>query len=177
MPGGTGSLNRTCLAARVASGLARRCFVASIDGVTGILRRAVPEDIKAMHRVRVSVRENQLVSTVLPPARYLEYLQARGRGWVIEADAAIVAFAIADTLDASLWALFVQPGYEGKGYGRRLHDTAVAWLFDQGHARIWLSTAPGTRAEAFYTEAGWERKGETPTGEIRLELASGRRLS
>lgn len=125
-----------------------------------------------MHRVRISVRENQLVSTVLPPSRYLEYIETRGRGWVIEADATIVAFAIADSLDASLWALFVRPGYEGRGFGRRLHDTAVRWLFDEGHSRIWLTTAPGTRAATFYQRAGWENAGKTATGEIRLELAA-----
>jgi GNAT superfamily N-acetyltransferase len=139
-------------------------------GVPGI-RQAKARDIDAMHRVRVSVRENRLVSTVLSPERYLEYLEIRGRGWVLESDNAIVAFSVADSLDGSLWALFVDPEHEGEGYGRRLHDAAVAWLFEQGHDRIWLTTSPGTRAEAFYRKAGWVVGGDAPDGEIRLELA------
>lgn len=49
-----------------------------------------------MHRVRMSVRENRLVSTVLPPSRYIEYIESRGRGWVLEAGGAVVAFAVAE---------------------------------------------------------------------------------
>ncbi|MEX1186640.1 MAG: hypothetical protein WEA80_08615 [Gemmatimonadaceae bacterium] len=72
-----------------------------------LTRQAVAADIDEMHRVRMAVRENRLVSMVLSPSRYLEFLESRGRGWVIEADGAIVAFAVADSLDGSLWALFV----------------------------------------------------------------------
>ena len=140
-----------------------------IERVPGI-RQAAAKDIDAMHRVRMSVRENRLVSTVLSPARYLEYLEARGRGWVVESNGAIVAFAVADSLDGCLWALFVDPGHESRGHGRRLHDVAVGWLFDRGHDRIWLTTSPGTRAEGFYRAAGWEMTGDAPHGEIRLEL-------
>lgn len=145
-----------------------------IERAAGI-RQAVAKDIDAMHRVRMSVRENRLVSTVLSPARYLEYLEARGRGWVLESDNAIIAFAVADSRDGSLWALFVDPKHESTGHGRRLHDAAVAWLFEQGHDRIWLTTAPGTRAESFYRRAGWEVVGDAPHGEVRLELAKSSR--
>ena len=139
-------------------------------GVPGI-RQAKARDIDAMHRIRMSVRENRLVSTVLSPARYLEYLEIRGRGWVSEMDKAIVAFAVADSLDGCLWALFVDPEHEREGHGRRLHDAAVAWLFEQGHHRIWLTTSPGTRAEDFYRKSGWVVEGDAPDGEIRFELA------
>ena len=137
-----------------------------------LMRPAEVADIDAMHRVRTSVRENKLVSMVLPPSRYIEYLESRGRGWVIEADGAVVAFAIADSRDGSLWALFVDPEHEGKGYGRRLHDAAVTWLFEVGHDRVWLTTSPGTRAQRFYERAGWTDAGPAPQGERRLELAN-----
>lgn len=136
-----------------------------------LLRQAVATDIEGMHRVRTAVRENRLVSTVLPPARYLEYIGTRGRGWIIELNSTIVAFAVADSSTGSLWALFVDPDHEGKGYGRRLHDAAVAWLVAEGHDRIWLTTAPDTRAQRFYELAGWNKVGAAPQGEIRLEFS------
>lgn len=136
-----------------------------------VIRQAVAADIDAMHRVRTSVRENKLVSMTLPPSRYIEYIESRGRGWVVEAEGAVVAFAIADSRDGSLWALFVDPAHEGKGYGRDLHDTAVTWLFERGHDRIWLTTSPGTRAQRFYELAGWRDTGAASGGERRFELS------
>ncbi|HEY6513856.1 MAG TPA: GNAT family N-acetyltransferase, partial [Burkholderiaceae bacterium] len=70
----------------------------------------------------------------------------------------------------NIWALFVEAGHERLGYGRRLHDTMLAWLWSQGLQRLWLSTGPGTRAEGFYRAAGWRAVGVTPHGEIRFEI-------
>jgi GNAT superfamily N-acetyltransferase len=52
--------------------------------------------------------------------------------------------------------LFVDPEHEGKGYGRCLHDTMIAYLFACGLARLELSTASDTRAHQFYVQAGWQ---------------------
>jgi GNAT superfamily N-acetyltransferase len=123
-----------------------------------------------MHRVRMSVRENRLVSMQLTDADYIEAIESRGRGWVVELDGTIVAFAIGDAVDASIWALFVEPGFEGRGFGRQLHDEMVAWLWQQGHERLWLTTDPGTRAQRFYAAAGWRIVGPGTHGEVRLEL-------
>ena len=108
---------------------------------------------------------------------YVVAIEATGRGWVVEAEGNIVAFAIGDATNGSIWALFVEPGHEGKGYGRQLHDIMVAWLWEQGHDRLWLSTDPGTRAERFYSAAGWERVGEADRGEVRFELARERSIA
>lgn len=123
-----------------------------------------------MHRVRMSVRENELVSVVLTERDYVEAIEQTGRGWVVEIDGHIVAFAVGDKDSGSIWALFVEPGHERKGYGRRLHDAMVGWLWAQGHERLWLTTEPGTRAERFYQEAGWHRVGSASRGEVRFEL-------
>jgi hypothetical protein len=49
----------------------------------------------------------------------------------------------------------------------------VAWLWEQGLDRLWLTTEPGTRAERFYQQAGWVR-GEAPRGgEVGFELRRG----
>ena len=134
------------------------------------IRQARPSDAAQMHRVRLSVRENRLISVVLSEHDYVEAIESTGRGWVVEQQGVIVAFAVGDSSSGSIWALFVDPGHEGRGYGRRLHDIMVAWLWEQGHDRLWLTTEPGTRAERFYREAGWERVGAVPSGEDRFEL-------
>lgn len=135
-----------------------------------LIRPALAADAAGMHRVRMSVQENRLVSMQLSEHDYIVAIEATGRGWVVELEGNIVAFAIGDTSTGSIWALFVAPGHEGKGYGRQLHDIMIAWLWEQGHDRLWLSTEPGTRAERFYSTAGWRRAGVTSSGEIRFEL-------
>lgn len=134
------------------------------------LRPARREDIAAMHRVRMSVRENRLVSMSLSEADYVVAIEQTGRGWVIELAGTIVAFAVGDAHTGSIWALFVEPGHEGRGFGRQLHDQMVSWLWQQGLDRLWLSTDPGTRAQRFYEAAGWKHAGPGAHGEVRLEL-------
>lgn len=123
-----------------------------------------------MHRVRMSVYENRLVSVALSEQDYVTAIKETGRGWVVELQEIIVAFAVGNSRSGNIWALFVEPGHEGKGYGRQLHDIMVAWLWKQGHHQLWLTTDPSTRAERFYREAGWQRVGMVPGGEIRFEL-------
>ena len=48
----------------------------------------------------------------------------------------------------------------------------IDWLWSLGHARLWLTTSPGTRAERFYLALGWQVRGTVPGGEVRLELAA-----
>lgn len=134
------------------------------------LRPARREDIAAMHRVRMSVRENRLVSMSLSEADYIAAIEQTGRGWVIESAGTIVAFAVGDAHTGSIWALFVEPGHEGHGFGRQLHEHMVSWLWQQGLERLWLSTDPGTRAQRFYEAAGWKHVGPAAHGEVRLEL-------
>lgn len=123
-----------------------------------------------MHRVRMSVRENRLVSVVITEADYLPFLEEPCRGWVVEEDGAVVGFAAGNATNGNIWALFVDPDHEGRGLGRALHDVMVAWLRDQGAPRLWLTTAPATRAQRFYEAAGWLDAGRTASGEICFEL-------
>jgi GNAT superfamily N-acetyltransferase len=76
-----------------------------------------------------------------------------------------------------VYALFVEPGHEGRGVGRRLHDTMMEWFFAAGVDDVWLSTDPNTRAERFYRKAGWMPTGSRPNGEIRFEMSRGRWLT
>jgi GNAT superfamily N-acetyltransferase len=134
------------------------------------LRQAVRSDVPSMHRIRMAVRENRLVSTVIDEADYIPEIETTGRGWVITEHDAVVAFAVGNRETRSIWALFVDPAHEGKGYGRQLHDAMVAWLFSQGLTSLWLSTEPGTRAQRFYEAAGWSFRRVLDSGERYYEL-------
>ena len=133
-------------------------------------RPARREDIPAMHRVRMAVRENRLVSRVITEADYAERMVHAGAAWVVEEDRTVVGFAIGDVRDHSIWALFVHPDHEGRGRGRALHDTLVAWMRGFRGRILTLETEAGTRAECFYRAAGWQVVGRTPDGALRLEL-------
>lgn len=136
-------------------------------------RVATAADIPGMNRVRMSVRENILSDpSLITKGDYGDMLTIHGRGWVHERDGKIVGFAVGDHARRNIWALFIEPGYEGLGIGRALHDAMVRWLFEQSSEPLWLSTTPGTRAEAFYRAAGWRHVGDAPHGEIRFELNS-----
>jgi GNAT superfamily N-acetyltransferase len=137
--------------------------------MTMILRPATLQDIPAMHRIRLAVRENRLADpTRVTPADYVRYVEEAGVSWVAELDGRVAGFGIADRASRSLWALFVDPGFEGRGAGRALLGQLTACLFQSGRGRINLSTEPGTRAERFYLAAGWEKIGDLPTGEAWL---------
>ena len=115
-----------------------------------VLRQAQRGDIAAMHRVRLAVRENRLTSAAINEAHYVPAIEQWGRGWVIERQGQVVAFAIGNAQNGNIWALFVEPAHERRGYGKRLHDAMVQWLWSQGLSRLWLTTEPGTRAQRFY---------------------------
>jgi|SRR3990172_11426229 len=134
-----------------------------------MLRQAVAADIPRMHRVRLAVKENLLVSTVITEADYKPAIEKTGQGWVVEIDGEVVAFAIGNKTNGNVWALFVDPKHEQKGYGRLLHDEMLEWFRSQGVKDLWLTTEPGTRAEQFYEKVGWKRAGVTAKGDLRFE--------
>ena len=135
-----------------------------------MLRAARASDIPAIQRVRASVKENRLVSTVITDEDVRTAIEDTGRGWVVEKAGEVVAFAIGNAVNGNIWALFVRPEAEGCGYGRQLHDTMVDWLWTAGLDRLWLTTEPGTRAQRFYEAAGWHLTGPANRGELRYEM-------
>lgn len=127
-----------------------------------VLRRARSADIPAMSAIRLSVTENVLSDpTRVTLQMYEDYLDRDGRGWVAEMDGEIAGFSYADRHEASIWALFISPRYEGRGLGKALLDLATSWLFELGHPRITLGTTPGTRADRLYAAQGWTRTAGT----------------
>ncbi|GAA4370533.1 hypothetical protein GCM10023185_45090 [Hymenobacter saemangeumensis] len=135
------------------------------------IREARVQDIDAMSAVRLAVKENVLSNPALVTYDdYVDYLFRRGQGWVAEVEERIAGFAIVDLQEHNVWALFVHPDFEGQGLGRALHDTMLSWYFNQTRKTLWLGTAPGTRAEAFYRKAGWRDLGLRGNGEVKFEM-------
>ncbi|MFN0032095.1 MAG: GNAT family N-acetyltransferase [Flavobacteriales bacterium] len=136
------------------------------------IRHAIAKDISQIQVVRNAVKENTLSDpSLVTDEDCMIYITERGRGWVCEVDGEIVGFAIADLKDNNIWALFLRPEFEGRGIGRQLHHTMLHWYFAQTNKTVWLSTSPGTRAEAFYRKAGWIAVGSYGKGEIKFEMA------
>jgi hypothetical protein len=78
-----------------------------------------------MFDVRTSVAENHmsveaLARAGITPDSVTAMLSGNGRAWVAEEDGGIVAFSMADACEATVFAMFVQPGHEGKGLRRNL---------------------------------------------------------
>ncbi len=147
---------------------ARRCG-AGVRLGNVILRFATIDDIPSMHRIRLAVRENRLADPAkVTQAHYRRYVEDSGMSWVAQLDGRLVGFGIADRASRSLWALFVDPEFEGRAVGRALLQRLTDSLFACGDARINLSTAAGTRAERLYLAAGWSKVGDLPTGEVWL---------
>jgi len=136
-----------------------------------IIREALVSDIKQIQKVRNSVIENPLSNPALVTDQDCEeFMTVRGKGWVCEIDGKIVGFSIADLKDNNIWALFIQPGFDKRGIGRKLHDLMLNWYFAQTKETVWLGTAPGTRAELFYRKSGWTEIGMHGKGEIKFEM-------
>lgn len=138
-----------------------------------MIRPAGEGDVLAVNALRLRVRENILSRPGwLTPERTLQAISETGRGWVWEEEGVILGFSVANARERNIWALFVEPGHEGRGIGRELLDAAVQWLWSQSSTRIWLTTEQGTRAESFYRAAGWQEVARMENGEIRFELSS-----
>jgi GNAT superfamily N-acetyltransferase len=137
-----------------------------------VIRQAHAGDIPGMHRVRLAVRENRLTGTRIVEADYVPEITVTGRGWVALQDGEIAGFAIGNLETGNIWALFVDPGAEGRGHGGRLHDTMVSHMFGAGLERLHLGTAQGTRAERFYRVRGWRVTG-MDGGDVLMELCKG----
>jgi GNAT superfamily N-acetyltransferase len=122
-------------------------------------RRAGLQDIDAMSKIRLAVKENTLSSPgKVTRKMYEDYLELLGRGWVAEVDGHLAGFCYANRTDSSIWALFLSQEYEGQGIARQLLNLATSWLFAEGNERVHLSTGIKTRADRFYAAQGWTRE-------------------
>lgn len=126
-----------------------------------------------MFEVRTSVTENHLSLPELA-ARGITHdslpgmMAGDGCGWVAVVGDDIPAFAMANAAEATVYALFVRPGHEGRGLGKALLHAAEQWLAERGCRRVWLLTDadPQVRANGFYRHLGWQDEGIQPDGQV-----------
>jgi len=136
-----------------------------------IIREARVEDILQIQVVRNSVKENTLSNPDLVTNKDCEeFITEKGKGWVCEIDGKITGFSIVDLIDNNIWALFVDPDFEKKGIGKKLHDIMLDWYFAKTKDNVWLGTSPNTRAELFYRKSGWNEIGIHGKNEIKFEM-------
>lgn len=137
-----------------------------------IFRIAEHSDIKQMQVVRHLVKENTLSNPDLVPDKDVAYyISEKGKGWVCEVNGQVVGFSIIDLLEKSVWALFVNPDFAEKGIGKELHRLMLHWYFQQTEDKVFLGTAPNTRAARFYALQGWTQTGSYPNGELKFEMS------
>jgi GNAT superfamily N-acetyltransferase len=147
-------------------------------GSTGVpVRLATTADIPALFTIRTSVVENrldllQLAERGVTPDSMSGLLGCdHSRTFVVDQPEGVSGFATAHAQSASVFAVFVAPAAQGRGYGRALLSACEEWLFAQGCETIWLTTGedPGNRAHAFYRAAGWTLVGSAEHGDVRYE--------
>jgi len=130
------------------------------------IRRAIQGDVARIMEIRHSVRENRLSDPNLVTGKDCAEFIERSEIWVYEEDGIVQAFAAGDIRDGWIWALFVDPEYEGRGIGKALLSIACETLRNAGYTVANLSTAAGTRAERFYMENGWTLVSNNRRGEV-----------
>ena len=135
-----------------------------------ILRQATIADTSGIWDVRYSVTENTLTQGRLSDEDVRREIEDTGRGWVIDDDGQIKAFAIGNAQSGNIWALFVLPEAQGMRCGHRLHEVMIDWLRAQNAPKLWLTTGSQTRACGFYERRGWQRVSGSDLGEARYEL-------
>ncbi|MBC7937401.1 MAG: GNAT family N-acetyltransferase [Rhizobacter sp.] len=138
-----------------------------------IFREARVSDIPQIQVVRNAVKENRLSNPALvSDADCEEFMMDRGKGWVCITNDTVVGFAIADLKEDNIWALFVDPVFEGKGIGKQLHCLMMDWYFTQNKQHVWLGTSPGTKAEIFYANHGLTATGTVHKNETKFEMTA-----
>jgi GNAT superfamily N-acetyltransferase len=136
---------------------------------------ATPDDIETLFDIRTSVEQNhqsreELSLLGVTAESLAEMLQTRSRAWLCRLEGTAAGFSMADAARATIFALFVRPGFEGRGIGRRLMGEAEAWLFQHGWDEIWLTTGSdeSLRAIGFYHHLGWVPAGVLDDGQVRF---------
>lgn len=137
------------------------------------IREATLLDFPKLMEIRMAVKENTLSNPALiPEDDYVKFCFTQGKGWVYEVDSVIVGFSIVDLLGNNIWALFMDPQFEKKGIGKKLHDTMINWYFKQTKTTVWLGTEPHSRAADFYRKSGWTEVGLNGKDEIKFEMTA-----
>lgn len=140
-----------------------------------LIRVATPDDIDTLFAIRTSVVQNhlsreQMTALGITPQVLADSIREAPCVWIAEVEGRPVAFSMVDRAAGEVFAMFVQPGYEGLGLGRRLMAVAEAALFEQ-HERLFLITdgRDEIRANGFYQRLGWSMVARVEGDDIRYE--------
>lgn len=117
-------------------------------------------------RIRASVRENRLSDPSRVTVSDYVWHVTHAAVHIWEDNGVIQGWSAGDLRDGSIWALFVDPQFEGRGIGQALISATCRSLAADGHYTAKLTTDSGTRAENFYLLDGWEPQGITERREI-----------
>jgi len=109
--------------------------------------------------VRAAVRENRLVSRRISDEEVPATPRSARRGWVIEVDGAVVAFAIGDATIGNIWALFVDPAHERRVTVRRCTTRWSIGFGRRGCSACGSATESGHARRTFLSRAGWRHAG------------------
>jgi ribosomal protein S18 acetylase RimI-like enzyme len=132
-------------------------------------RRATAADIDRLTEIRGSVQENRLMDPKSVTRGDYERFVFAGRVWVIDSEGQVAGFSASDTVDGSIWALFVDAKFEGCGLGSRLLGLACDDLRREGHAKASLTTGSNTKAARLYRARGWTEQWMINGEDIRFE--------
>ena len=132
-----------------------------------MIRKGAVADLPEITRIRTAVTENhlsveQMAALGITHASIAADLQHGHLAcWVAMQGETVAGFAMADTRDASIFALFMDAAHEGKGHGSALLAACENWLRAQGHVVARLSTERNSRAFRFYLRRGWQEAAAT----------------
>ncbi len=132
-------------------------------------RRATSSDIPRLMEIRGAVHENRLSNPLSVTRADYDLFVETGRVWVSEVAGTVVGFSASDATDGSIWALFMDPAYLGRGIGTALLARACQDLQAAGHSKVCLTTEPGTKADRLYRTLGWVDVGRSASGEVCFE--------
>lgn len=127
-------------------------------------------------RIRLAVRENaisaqRLAQMGITASSIVEMMrESHIVRCAVVADT-VVGFGMAVKSSGRIFALFVQPQWQGHGIGSQLLGELTDGLAALGHTQLVLNTGPHTRACEFYVRHGWRRTGVIIDGDERLELS------
>lgn len=132
-----------------------------------MIRQATLADRPRIYDIRHAVRENRLSqASAAKVDTTADWIFKNAAFWVWEEDGVVQGFSVADPRDGTIFGLFIHPDHEGRSIARALLPRACEDLRAAGFSVATLTTGPGTRAERFYRENGWEDVGRQDNGEI-----------
>jgi ribosomal protein S18 acetylase RimI-like enzyme len=154
------------------------------DGEVAIVREAVAEDARAISEVQVLGWQDAYRGIL--PDEFLDGLSVERREtwWHHQIQAKALAVTVVEDdkgkvvgfvscgrgghpHEAELYAIYLDPGWIGQGFGRSLMQAAERTMREQSYqqAILWVF-ADNARARRFYEQAGWSADGTFKVEEI-----------